>query len=793
MCVILMGLPISSALGECLDYSRSLRWVGGISTEGPIGDVAFAGGYVYATDVLWGLQIIDVHDPTHPSRVGQAAIADDANGIAIAGTLAYVAAASAGLQIYDVSVPSAPVRLGGVPTSDAFAVAVRGPRAYVADRTDGLVVINVSDPAAPQVTRVVAVPGGRPVDVALSGAFAFVAALDAGVAVISIVNPDVAFLAGGVDPPGSANGIAISGTYAYVGGGYGGLQVLDIADPTNPVLIGTAPARRYASGITVSGDHIYFGDESAGLEVADVSDPTSPRIVGSAKTGSYTFGVAVDGNYAYAACWHSGMQVIDVSVPVSPPLVGSVPLPEAAYDVAVDGNLVYVACDTEGLLIVDVGAPDAPRIVGSVDTPGNAQGVVVLGQYAYVADAWYGLQVIDVSDPTTPAIVGTARSAWSTQAIAVHDGMAYLGTQHGIDVVDVTDPTHPDLLYTEPPDDWISDIVISGTTMYVCSWGRWLYIGDIGGWAHPAIQLDGPVQRLALSGSHVLLVGGFPGLAVVDVSNPDAPQLEGVGGILDHGWDVVGSGDYAYVTTGGWLVVVDISDPSLPTLVGGTTSGGGGFAIDGSDEYLYLGGFESFNVAALHCPDEPTPILLAPMATSRADGILVSWTIPEGILLEGVQVERRTAGAGEEWTGVSPLMPAESSEGNYLDRTVEPGVLYEYAVEAFDSHGPVGRYGPVSARATPLAGARLRAWPNPGRGWLNLSVTLPRSGDGLLRLFDSQGREVARKELTGQEAGTRQLRWDVSGSKGRALPAGAYMLRLDVPGGSDTAKWFVVD
>jgi hypothetical protein len=65
----------------------------------------------------------------------------------VAGNLAYIAADEFGLQIIDVSDPSDPVLVGGYDTiGNALAIHVAGDLAYVADRRAGLQMLQVMAP-----------------------------------------------------------------------------------------------------------------------------------------------------------------------------------------------------------------------------------------------------------------------------------------------------------------------------------------------------------------------------------------------------------------------------------------------------------------------------------------------------------------------------------------------------------------------------------------------------------------------------------------------------------------------
>ena len=98
--------------------------------------------------------------------------------------------------------------------------------------------------------------------------------------------------------------------------------------------------------------------------------------------------------------------------------------------------------------------------------------------------------------------------------------------------------------------------------------------------------------------------------------------------------------------------------------------------------------------------------------------------------------------------------------------------------------------GPVSVPdATTPQGAYLAAvTPNPFRGAAPIRFGLPRAASVRLTVHDVRG-ALARSLVDGwQPAGERVVRWDGRDGGGRALPAGVYLLRLEVEGQVTTRR-----
>jgi flagellar hook assembly protein FlgD len=84
-------------------------------------------------------------------------------------------------------------------------------------------------------------------------------------------------------------------------------------------------------------------------------------------------------------------------------------------------------------------------------------------------------------------------------------------------------------------------------------------------------------------------------------------------------------------------------------------------------------------------------------------------------------------------------------------------------------------------------------WPNPGSRVVNLITDLPAGGRGLLAIVDLQGRRVREIRAGEFPAGASALQWDGRTARGDRVAPGAYMARLEWPGGVTQAKFLLVE
>ena len=305
------------------------------------------GKYLYAATNWpeYGMEILDVSDPSSPTHVGSLAdtitSALKGNDIIVAGKYAYIASqGDNGVGIVDVSNPSDPVHVGsitdtaGTALASARAIDVSGQYAYVASYTEGVEILDISDPTNPKHMSSTTDDGtmllNGAINITVSGHYAYVVSvIDNGIEILDISDPTnpthVGKLADTVDTTlDFPKSIYVSGKYAYVASYNEGLAVLNISDPTNPIQVGSlleggSTALNGASDVKIAGNYAYVVSAFEGIEIADISDPTNPTHVtylldsaGTAFGGASTLDIS--GKYVYIAGFDDdGIEILDIT------------------------------------------------------------------------------------------------------------------------------------------------------------------------------------------------------------------------------------------------------------------------------------------------------------------------------------------------------------------------------------------------------------------------------------------------------------------------------------------------
>mmetsp|Transcript_118717 Transcript_118717/g.296012 ORF Transcript_118717/g.296012 Transcript_118717/m.296012 type:complete len:362 (-) Transcript_118717:82-1167(-) len=316
---------------------------------------------------------------------------------------------------------------------------------------------------------------------------------------------------------------------------------------------------------------------------------------------------------------------------------------EGGAGVALNGDLMYIA-GGHGLAVFDLSDPALPKRLGSVIDTGVirankthtqhhhesarlAAELVLVDNELFVAGN-KGLAVFDVSDAAAPKPVATldtgALSHEGDSALAVCGKLLYVAGGKGLAVIDISDPTSLkpacDVIDTKALSyDGGAAIALASEAdcavpvMYVAG-GKGLAVFDISTPEAPK-KIGDTIDTGALSSSqagatigllgNVMHVVGGKGVSVFDISNPLEPQR--LGGVIDTGaigWagDValayvgcedVERRDTMLIAGGKGLRVFSIADPQKPEAIGevidtGALASDGGAQLVAHGPYVYV-------------------------------------------------------------------------------------------------------------------------------------------------------------------------------------------------------------
>ena len=278
-------------------------WAAEAGVNGWAHEMAVSGHYAYLGDDYLGVRVFDLTDPLAPVETsGQVSYGSSISGLQIVDGLAYFVN-RAKFEVWDVSFfPGQAISLAhlDLPTGGQDQVIV-GRTAYVTaangpNQNAQLCTIDISQPSHPVLLDALSLPG-MPSSVDVADGFAYVAAQDSGLRVISVVTPEHTFEIGSVVlPETQLYSLARDGQTLYAGCNEG-VVIFSLADPSLPAVIGRiACDARYVADLAVREHWLFLAGMESGLQVWDVADPAAPQQTGYYRTPRCAYDVDFYGN-----------------------------------------------------------------------------------------------------------------------------------------------------------------------------------------------------------------------------------------------------------------------------------------------------------------------------------------------------------------------------------------------------------------------------------------------------------------------------------------------------------------
>jgi hypothetical protein len=277
--------------------------------------------------------------------------------------------------------------------------------------------------------------------------------------------------------------------------------------------------------------------------------------------------VAIDGSIAYLACGTDGLHVVGMSEAGGFTELGHLD-GITAYHVKISGIYAFVGTQ-QGIQIVDIHVPQSPTVIGGFLQDAGVTSIRLDGHYAYVSQ-YDMLKIVDIADPTTPEVISSVPIP--SVDVEIQGDRAYVSCrEHGLRVLDLTDKSAPQIIssYECPTDSCgISGIAVKGGYGYLAAGPRGFAVMDL-----TTMEMVAGIDTLIYAYS-VQVIGNFAylhygpvncPLAVIDISNPLAPQTMGIYRPMQDLANFVVKENTAYVADHEHgLRIVDVSNPTDP-------------------------------------------------------------------------------------------------------------------------------------------------------------------------------------------------------------------------------------
>ena len=209
------------------------------------------------------------------------------------------------------------------------------------------------------------------------------------------------------------------------------------------------------------------------------------------------------------------------------------------------------------------------------------------------------------------------------------------------------------------------------------------------------------------------------------------------------------------------------------------------------DSLLYLTGVDGKETEVnWRLPEGGSVPVFVQSFTARARGAAVQldWEIFADEEIDGFRIMRASDGAPE----VTIVELADPVARGFVDRDVEAGREYAYALHVLLPDGSLVRSGGQTVRVGQVAAALDQNHPNPFNPDTRITFALAERGRVRIEVFDAAGRLV--RTLVDRElsAGPHGVGWDARDRAGRAVGSGVYFYRMTTANETISRKMVVV-
>jgi hypothetical protein len=188
---------------------------------------------------------------------------------------------------------------------------------------------------------------------------------------------------------------------------------------------------------------------------------------------------------------------------------------------------------------------------------------------------------------------------------------------------------------------------------------------------------------------------------------------------------------------------------------------------------------------------DPTVALAAPAPLAVLEGgqVVLSWLIPSDAT-EGTHLWRSGPDGHEERLTTAPLMSQRGATFRDTPTGFEPGSTLGYSYSIMANGLELYRSAKAEVRLpeVTLTTRLLPNVPNPFNPETEIRFELAKTSHVRITVYDLMGRRVVQLFDEVRGAGQNMVTWRGRDERGRAVPSGAYYIRLEASGSVDTRK-----
>ncbi|NQU05064.1 MAG: T9SS type A sorting domain-containing protein [Calditrichaeota bacterium] len=549
-------------------------------------DIVIEGDYAYLSTRATGLQVVDISDPEIPTCVGYCYLPGDAQAVGVHNGYAYLSVKNEnGTCVIDINDPTNPRLVNFIEDYCSFKdMSFADTIGYFGGR-----IMNLSDPENPDMISYIE-PTSQVYDMVITDRYGYFANHD-NIRIFRIFNLEDIRIASILPLESGSHGLAKADDYLYVANGGHGLKVVDVSTKTSPRLVTTYDDSISAANDVQVRDNFAFIAGVPELSVVDISDPVHPEYISDIGQESGE-SLALNDDYAYVA--NRGLKVFDVYDPENPDSISCLKLEMGATGIEIVGQLAYVADKNDGIYVLDISEPGDPQIIHTFVDGRRYYDIDVKDELVYVAG--YGVRILNMADLDSIYEMSEISTRYA-QRICVEGSLAFVCARNGdndfpLYMFDISDPANPSEILRTEEYYWTCEAV--GDLLFASrrSEGR-LDIIDVSNPEEPQLiggfRTGSRIEEIEISGDHCYLTTGESGLVILDISEPTEPELVSRYDTEGKAYEIEIEGDHAYLADyENGIIVLDISDPSSPQQIGYSILPRFAYRIGVSNGIVYL-------------------------------------------------------------------------------------------------------------------------------------------------------------------------------------------------------------
>ncbi|UCC79775.1 MAG: T9SS type A sorting domain-containing protein [Candidatus Zixiibacteriota bacterium] len=171
------------------------------------------------------------------------------------------------------------------------------------------------------------------------------------------------------------------------------------------------------------------------------------------------------------------------------------------------------------------------RPAGDIDPGYRPVALKIIGDYLYVGGLEVSLTIYDISNPRFPEEISEVNFEGYPHDYLIRNDTLFIAAYHGgVVLLDIANPERPSILEQYNLASYVYGIALDGTYIYACAHSSGLIILDMTLQSMPPVigynGQFGSARKAVLTYEGLLVLDGFGGISMVDVSSPSQPQVQ---------------------------------------------------------------------------------------------------------------------------------------------------------------------------------------------------------------------------------------------------------------------------